>query len=107
MKAFSNDEPFSQMLVDAFAGQDRRAVMCCGSRRVASVPDEVALGLGGASSVTFFMRRGEERSPFAIEVDQFPGNGPPFRRVSVQQRWRAALAQDGGELPTQIERVLH
>ena len=107
MKAFSNDESFSQMLVDAFAGQDRWAVMRCGSRRIASVPDEIALGLGSVGPAAFFMCRGEQRSPFAIEVDQFLGNGPPFRGVSVQQRWRAPLAQNGSELPSQIVRVLH
>src|SRR5262249_30784782 len=42
-----------------------------------------------------------------IEVDQLLGNRPPFRRISVQQRWRTPIAQNADELPAQIERVLH
>ena len=53
------------------------------------------------------MRRGKQRSPLAIEVDQFLGDGPPFRGVSVQKRWRAPLAQDGDDLPSEIECILH
>ena len=78
-----------------------------GSRGIAPVPDEIALRLGRVGSATFFMRRGEQRGPFAIEVDQLLGNGPPFRGVGVQQRRRAPLVQDGDELPSQIESVLH
>src|ERR1700756_3390323 len=107
MKAFSDNESFGQMLVRTFAGQDRPTVVRRGSRSIASVPDEIALGLGRVSPATVFMCRGEQRGPFAIEVDQFLGNGPPFRGVSVQQRWRAPLVQNGDELPSQIESVLH
>src|SRR5262249_52960826 len=46
MKAGSSNESFSQMLVTALAGQDRRTVVRRGSRRVAPVPDKIALRLG-------------------------------------------------------------
>src|ERR1700735_2325805 len=77
------------------------------SRRIAPPPHEIVLGLGGVGPAAFVMCRGEQRRPFAIEVDQFLGDGPPFRGISVQQRWRALLAQDGNELPSEIESVLH
>src|SRR5215469_14077979 len=99
MEALSNNESFSQMLVDAFAGQNRRTVVRCSSRSIAPTPNKIALDLGRIGSATFSMCRGEQRSPFAIEVNQFLSNGPPFRRISMQQRWRAPLAEDEGELP--------
>ena len=81
--------------------------MCRGPGGIAAVPDEIALRLGRVGRAAFPVRRGEQRGPFAIEVDQFLCNGPPFRRVGVQQRRRAPLLQDGDELPSQIEGILH
>src|SRR5664279_2431280 len=100
MKAFSNNEAFSQMLVVAFAGQYRRTVVRRGSRRIVPMSDKIALGLGRVGPAAFAICRCEQRRPFAIEIDQFLGNGPPFRGVSVQQRRRTPLAQDGDNLPS-------
>src|SRR5450631_1822999 len=45
MKAHANRKPRGQMLIGRLAGEDRRTVMGRGSRRVAPVPDEIALRL--------------------------------------------------------------
>ncbi len=67
------------------------------------MPDEIALGLG---RIEPFARR-QQGGPFAIEVDQLLGDGLAFRRVGMQQARRAALPQHRGELPSEIEAVLH
>ena len=105
MKALSNNESLSQLLVNAFAGQDRRTVVGRGSRSIASAPDEIALGLGRVDC--FAMCRGEQSSPFTIEIDQFLGNGPSLRGVCMQQKGRAPLTEDRDQLPSEIEGVLH
>ena len=56
-----------------------------GSRRVAAVPDEIFLGLGGIGSVHLPMCRGQHLGPLAIEVDQLPGDGLTFCGVGVQE----------------------
>src|SRR5207302_6187295 len=106
-KALSDDESFSQMLVGRFAGQNRWAVLCRCSRGIASAPDEIALGLGRVSCRAVPMDGGEQLGPFTIELDQFLGNGSPFRGVGMQQGRRAPLAQDRGQLPSEVEGVLH
>ena len=107
MKALPDDESLCQMLVSVFTGQDRRAVVRRSSRGIAAVLDEIALRLGRVGPAALAMRGGEHRGQFPIEVDQLLGNGPPFAGISVQQGRRAPLLQNGDELPSQIEGVLH
>jgi hypothetical protein len=50
------------------------------------------------------MRRAS--GPLAVEVNQFLRGRLALLRVSVQQFRLALAAQDGSELPAQVERVL-
>ena len=77
------------------------------SRGIAAVPDEIVLGFGGVRALVVALGGSEDLGPFAVEVDQLLRHRLPFRRVAVQEMRRAAPAQDGGELPSEIEGVLH
>ncbi len=107
VKARADDESFGQVLAGALAGQERGRVVCRRSRGVASGSDEIVLRLGRIGGAPICMGRGDDLSPFAIEIDQLLGDGAALCGVGVQQRRRTAAAQNGSKLPSQIERVLH
>ena len=54
-----------------------------------------------------FARAAQDAGPFAVEIDQFRGDGLALGRIGVEQRGWAAAAQHRGKLPAEIERVLH
>ena len=85
MKAHADRQPLGQMLMGRLAGEDRRAVVGRRSRRVAPVPDEIALRLGRIEPFRFSISTSEDLGPFAIEVDQLLGDGLTFRRVGMQE----------------------
>ena len=107
MKALADDEALGEMLMEALAGEDRRRVVRRRARGVAAVPDEIVLRLRPDRRPRFSLGGSENPGPFAIEIDQLLRDRLAFRRIGMQQVRRAALAQDGGELPAEIEGVLH
>src|SRR5262249_45521467 len=107
MEARANRKSTRKLLVAWPARDDRRAVMRCRAGGVAPGPEKKALGFGRVKSPAFALCRVRDRGPFAIEVDQLLGHGLTFRRVAVQQLWRASPPEDGCELPSEIEGILH
>ena len=103
MKAHANSKPLGQMLMGCLSGEDRGTVAGRGSCRVAPVPHKVALRLGRIEPFA----RCQQGGPFAVEVDQFLGDGLTFRRIAVQEAGCAALLQHRRQLPSEIEAVLH
>ena len=103
MKAHADLKTLGQMLMGCLAGEDRGSVTGRGPRRVAPVPHKVALRLGRIEPFA----RCEQGGPFAVEVDQFLGDGLAFRRIAMQEAGRAALPQHRRQLPSEIEAVLH
>ena len=79
MKAHADRQSLGQVLMGCFASEDRGTVTGRGPRRVAPVPDEVTLRLGRVEPFA----RCQQGGPFAIEVDQLPGDGLAFRRIGM------------------------
>ncbi len=106
MEALADDEALREVLVRATAGKDRRGVMRRGAGGVAAVANEIVLRPGGISAAGLG-GRGENPGPFAVEIDQLLGDRLALGRIGMQQTRLTLLAQHRGELPAEIESVLH
>src|SRR5581483_12463222 len=103
MEALADQEALGKMLMTRLAGEKRRSIMRGRARGVAAILDKIALGLLGIGA----LGRCEDRGPFAVEIDQLLRDRLALRRIGVEEKRRAAPAQHRGELPAEIEGVLH
>ena len=103
MKALANLQACRQSLMHTRTCQQGRLVLSGSTRCVAAMLHKVLLHRSSVVTGTVTQHGG----PFAVEVNQLPGDGLSLCRIGVKQAGRAAPLQHSGQLPADIESILH